>query len=55
MTNLGLDVTCPALRDPSDTSWLLLCGVLVMTMQGGFALLESGSVRINVSFDFCLQ
>ncbi|CAK9044293.1 Putative ammonium transporter 3 [Durusdinium trenchii] len=34
-------------RSPGDTAWLLSCGVLVLTMQGGFALLESGSVRIN--------
>ncbi|GBG24012.1 Ammonium transporter [Hondaea fermentalgiana] len=35
------------LREPGDTAWLISCGTLVLTMQGGFALLESGSVRLN--------
>ena len=39
---------------PLDTTWLLLCAFLVMTMQIGFCLLEAGLVRqknsINVAF-----
>jgi Amt family ammonium transporter len=45
-----------------DMSWMILCGVLVMFMQAGFACLESGFVRaknsINVAIknlvDFCV-
>ena len=45
-----------------DMSWIILCGVLVMFMQAGFACLESGFVRaknsINVAIknlvDFCV-
>ena len=45
-----------------DTLWLLVCAFLVMLMQGGFCLLESGFVRaknsINVAIknlvDFCV-
>jgi len=37
-----------------DTSWILLCAFLVMTMQIGFCMLEAGLVRqknsINVAF-----
>ena len=39
---------------PLDTSWVLLCAFLVMTMQIGFCMLEAGLVRqknsINVAF-----
>ncbi|MBC8115326.1 MAG: ammonium transporter, partial [Candidatus Saccharimonas sp.] len=46
-----------------DTLWLLVCAFLVMLMQGGFCLLESGFVRaknsINVAIknlvDFCVS
>lgn len=45
-----------------DMSWIILCGLLVMLMQAGFACLESGFVRaknsINVAIknlvDFCV-
>ncbi len=45
-----------------DTTWILFCAFLVMVMQAGFCLLETGLVRsknsINVAFknlsDFCL-
>ena len=30
----------------SDTFWLLFCGALVNFMQVGFAMLETGSVRL---------
>jgi len=37
-----------------DTSWILLCAFLVMTMQIGFCMLEAGLVRqknsINVAY-----
>jgi len=37
-----------------DNTWLLLCAFLVMLMQAGFCLFESGLVRsknnINVAF-----
>ena len=39
---------------PLDTSWILLCAFLVMTMQVGFCMLEIGLVRqknsINVAY-----
>ncbi len=39
---------------PFDTSWILICAFLVMTMQIGFCMLEAGLVRqknsINVAF-----
>ncbi len=39
---------------PMDTSWILLCAFLVMTMQIGFCMLEAGLVRqknsINVAY-----
>lgn len=39
---------------PLDTSWILLCAFLVMTMQIGFCMLEAGLVRqknsINVAY-----
>ena len=46
-----------------DMAWLILCGILVMLMQAGFACLESGLVRaknsINVAIknlvDFCVS
>lgn len=46
-----------------DTLWLMVCAFLVMLMQGGFCLLESGFVRaknsINVAIknlvDFCVS
>ncbi|MEM6755628.1 MAG: ammonium transporter [Planctomycetota bacterium] len=51
------------LANPLDTAWVLLSAALVMLMQGGFCLLESGLVRaknsINVAvknlFDFCVS
>lgn len=46
-SNITDTEVCAYGRDPGDTSWLISCGVLVLTMQGGFALLESGSVRLN--------
>ena len=39
---------------PLDTTWVLICGFLVMLMQAGFCLFEAGLVRtknsINVAF-----
>jgi len=39
---------------PLDTSWILVCAFLVMTMQVGFCMLEAGLVRqknsINVAY-----
>ena len=39
---------------PLDTTWILICGFLVMLMQAGFCLFEAGIVRtknsINVAF-----
>ena len=32
-------------RTGTDASWILMNGVRILTMQGGFALLEAGSVR----------
>jgi len=47
----------------NDMAWIILCGILVMLMQAGFACLESGLVRaknsINVAIknlvDFCVS
>jgi Amt family ammonium transporter len=49
--------------EPIDIAWMLMAAALVMLMQGGFCLLESGLVRaknsINVAIknllDFCLS
>ena len=46
-----------------DTVWLLICAALVMLMQGGFCILESGLVRAKNSIsvaiknlvDFCVS
>jgi hypothetical protein len=32
---------------PIDTGWIVLCGTLILLMQVGFAMLESGMVREN--------
>jgi len=42
-------------REPGDTAFLLSSAVLVLTMQGGFALLESGSVRMNNSVNILIK
>lgn len=36
--------TCGS-HDPSDMAWLLGSGIMIFSMQAGFALLEAGSVR----------
>ncbi|MEW4454600.1 ammonium transporter [Bremerella sp. JC817] len=38
-----------------DIAWILLCSALVMLMQGGFCLLESGLVRAKNSFNVALK
>ncbi|MBI1248170.1 ammonium transporter [bacterium] len=38
-----------------DIAWLLICAALVMLMQGGFCLLESGLVRAKNSFNVALK
>src|SRR5947209_3226891 len=52
----------PAEPAPIDLFWTLICAALVMLMQGGFCLLETGFARaknsINVAIknliDFCI-
>lgn len=42
--------------DPSlDIAWMLICAALVMLMQGGFCLLESGMARAKNSFNVALK
>jgi len=38
-----------------DIAWMLICAALVMLMQGGFCLLESGLVRAKNSFNVALK
>ncbi|PQO31442.1 ammonium transporter [Blastopirellula marina] len=38
-----------------DIAWILICAALVMLMQGGFCLLESGLVRAKNSFNVALK
>ncbi|RCS40391.1 ammonium transporter [Bremerella cremea] len=38
-----------------DIAWILICAALVMVMQGGFCLLESGLVRAKNSFNVALK
>ncbi|WP_010585327.1 ammonium transporter [Schlesneria paludicola] len=53
----------PAVPQPVDLVWILICSALVMLMQGGFCLLETGFARaknsINVAIknliDFCVS
>ena len=40
-------MSCPAFQDPIDSGWLLTCAMRIMTMQSGFALLESAFTRKN--------
>ena len=52
-----------SLSQSIDTTWVLVCTVLVLLMQAGFTCLESGLVRaknsINVAVknvvDFCVS
>ena len=37
--------SCQGVNDALDTIWVVICATLVMMMQLGFAMLESGSVR----------
>ncbi|UUO08376.1 ammonium transporter [Blastopirellula sp. J2-11] len=42
--------------DPSlDIAWMLICAAMVMLMQGGFCLLESGLARAKNSFNVALK
>jgi len=41
----GLAAAIADLQSATDHTWLLLCGALVMFMQAGFAMVESGSCR----------
>jgi Amt family ammonium transporter len=51
------------MSDPIDIVWIILCAILVSTMQAVFCCLESGLVRaknsINVAIknleDFCIS
>ena len=52
-----MNSTCDNGREPKDVAWLLSAGMSVLSMQAGFALLESGSVRslnsVNELFKNC--
>lgn len=52
-----MNFTCGNGRQPNDVAWLLSTGMSVLSMQAGFALLESGSVRslnsVNELFKNC--
>jgi len=37
--------SCQGVNDALDTIWIVICATLVLMMQLGFAMLESGSVR----------
>jgi ammonium transporter, Amt family len=46
---------CTGGRDSSDVAWLLSSAVLVVSMQGGFALLEAGAVRATTATNIMLK
>ncbi|MFI4876175.1 MAG: ammonium transporter, partial [Blastopirellula sp. JB062] len=45
----------PAADPTLDIAWMLICAALVMLMQGGFCLLESGLARAKNSFNVALK
>ncbi|MBA2114430.1 ammonium transporter [Bremerella alba] len=45
----------PSALTQLDIAWMLICAALVMLMQGGFCLLESGLVRAKNSFNVALK
>ncbi len=45
----------PSAVSQLDIAWMLICAALVMLMQGGFCLLESGLVRAKNSFNVALK
>lgn len=45
----------PSALPQLDIAWMLICAALVMLMQGGFCLLESGLVRAKNSFNVALK
>ncbi|TWT31835.1 ammonium transporter [Blastopirellula retiformator] len=44
-----------ATAESLDITWILICSALVMLMQGGFCLLESGMARAKNSFNVALK
>jgi Amt family ammonium transporter len=51
----GLNKTLPATSHALDTIWVMLTGFLVMWMQAGFALVETGLTRAKNATNICMK
>lgn len=51
----GLNKTLPATSHALDTIWVMLTGFLVMWMQAGFALVETGLTRAKNAVNICMK
>jgi Amt family ammonium transporter len=51
----GLNKTLPATSHALDTIWVMVTGFLVMWMQAGFALVETGLTRAKNAVNICMK
>jgi ammonium transporter, Amt family len=51
----GLNETLPAISHALDTVWVLVTAFLVMWMQAGFALVETGLTRAKNAVNICMK
>src|SRR6185312_14392371 len=51
----GLNKTLPATSHALDTIWVMMAGFLVMWMQAGFALVETGLTRAKNAVNICMK
>jgi Amt family ammonium transporter len=51
----GLNKTLPATSHALDTIWVMIAGFLVMWMQAGFALVETGLTRAKNATNICMK
>src|SRR4029079_1706770 len=51
----GVNKTLPATSHALDTIWVMLTGFLVMWMQAGFALVETGLTRAKNAVNICMK